>query len=103
VERLLAHANGPGDKATRDRRCVIKGPRWLLLKNGGTRRLTAVACNCESYSLHANRARFIAYVLMDDLKQMWRFRYPAAVRRCWPTLVPTCVHEPRTSTHRPCQ
>ena len=33
--------------------------------------------------LRANKALFIAYVLKDDLKQLWRFRYPAAARRFW--------------------
>jgi transposase len=33
--------------------------------------------------LQANRALFIVYVLKDDLKQLWRFRYPGAARRFW--------------------
>ena len=33
--------------------------------------------------LQANRALFIVYVLKDELKQFWRFRYPAAARRFW--------------------
>jgi transposase len=33
--------------------------------------------------LRANRALLIVYVLKDDLKQLWQFRYPAAARRFW--------------------
>ncbi len=33
--------------------------------------------------LQANRALFVVYVLKDDLKQLWRFRYPGAARRFW--------------------
>lgn len=33
--------------------------------------------------LHANKRLFIAYVLKDDLKQLWRFRYPKSARRFW--------------------
>ena len=33
--------------------------------------------------LGANRALFIVYVLKDDLKQFWRYRYPGAARRFW--------------------
>ena len=33
--------------------------------------------------LRANRALFIVYVLKDDLKQLWRYKYPGAARRFW--------------------
>jgi len=52
----IARAAGPNDPATRARRRVIKGTRWLLL---------------------------VVYVLKDDLKQLWRYRYPGAARRFW--------------------
>jgi transposase len=63
------------------RRRVIKGTRWLLLKNptrlGRTERIRLREL------LAANRALFIVYVLKDDLKRLWRFRYPGAARRWW--------------------
>jgi len=33
--------------------------------------------------LAANRALFVVYVLKDDLKRLWRYRYAGAARRCW--------------------
>ena len=33
--------------------------------------------------LAANRALFTVYVRKDDLKQLWRYHYPAAARRFW--------------------
>ncbi|MDQ2890584.1 MAG: ISL3 family transposase, partial [Gemmatimonadota bacterium] len=78
----LAHANGPNDKATRDRRRVIKGTRWLLLKN--REHVTAHHDRVRLRELlRANHALFVVYVLKDDLKQLWHFRYPAAARRFW--------------------
>jgi transposase len=78
----IARANGPNDLATRTARRVIKGTRWLLLKNRAnlTRRADRVRLK---ELLTANRPLFIAYVLKDDLKQLWRFRYPGAALRWW--------------------
>lgn len=78
----LARAGAPGDHRTRARRRVIKGTRWLLLRNRDT--LTARADRVRLRELlRANRALFIVYVLKEDLKQLWRFRYPKAARRFW--------------------
>lgn len=78
----LARAGAPGDHPTRARRRVIKGTRWLLLRNRDT--LTARADRVRLRELlRANRALFIVYVLKEDLKQLWRFRYPKAARRFW--------------------
>jgi transposase len=78
----IAQAAGPNDRATRARRRVIKGTRWLLLKNR-----TNVTKHADRVRLRellaANRALFIVYVLKDDLKRLWRFRYPGAARRFW--------------------
>ena len=61
---------------------MIKGTRWLLLRNRET--ITAPADRIRlAELLKANRALFIAYVLKDDLKQLWRFRSRAAARRFW--------------------
>lgn len=77
----VARANGPNDRPTRTARRVIKGTRWLLLKNrAGLRpedriRLTEL--------LAVNHALFVVYVLKDDLKQLWAYRSVAAARRFW--------------------
>ena len=75
-------AAGPNDRATRDRRRVIKGTRWLLLKNRANVTKPADRVRLREL-LAANRALFIVYVLKDDLKQLWRYRYPGAARRFW--------------------
>ncbi len=78
----LARAAGPNDPQTRARRRVIKGTRWLLLRN--RENITSRADHVRLRELlQANRALFKVYVLKDDLKQLWRFRYPAAAWRFW--------------------
>jgi transposase len=78
----LAKAAGPNRPAVRATRRIIKGARWLLLRNRAT--LTRHADRVRLRELlRVNRPLFIAYVLKDDLKQLWRFRYPAAARRFW--------------------
>lgn len=74
----VAQAAGPG--AVRDQRRVIKGARWLLLRNRAHLRSHAERVRLREL-LAANRALFTVYVLKDDLKQLWRFQYPAAARR----------------------
>lgn len=67
------------DKPTRK---LIKGSRWLLLKN---------AENIEkeedrtklSELLAANRSLMKAYVLKDDLKRLWQYRHPGYATRAW--------------------
>jgi len=78
----IARANGPNDQPTRARRRVIKGTRWLLLKNREHLNTWADRVRLKEL-LAANRALFTVYVLKDDLKQLWRFRYPNAARRFW--------------------
>jgi transposase len=78
----IARAAGPNAPRTRARRRVIKGTRWLLLRN--REHVTHLADRVRLRDLlRANRALFIVYVLKDDLKQLWQFRYPAAARRFW--------------------
>lgn len=78
----IARANGPNDRPTRARRRVIKGTRWLLLKN--REHVTNPADRVRLRDLlAANRALFTVYVLKDDLKQLWRYRSPHAARRFW--------------------
>jgi transposase len=70
------------DRATLARRRVIKGTRWLLLRNWENVTNAADRVRLREL-LAANRALFIVYVLKDDLKQLWRFTYPGAARRFW--------------------
>ena len=78
----LARAGGRNDLRTRARRRVIKGTRWLLLRNRAHLSTAGDRVRLREL-LAANRALFIVYVLKDDLKQLWRFRYPGAARRFW--------------------
>lgn len=75
-------AKADGTVPTRDRRRVIKGTRWLLLRNAEHLRTHAERVRLREL-LAANRALFTVYVLKDDLKQLWRFRYPRAAWRFW--------------------
>jgi len=66
----------------RDARRVIKGARWLLLRNKAN--LTARAEGVRMRELlRANRALFIVNVLKDDLKRLWQYRSRSAARRFW--------------------
>jgi transposase len=75
-------AKADGTVPTRDRRRVIKGARWLLLRNYDRLRTRVERVRLREL-LRANRALFTVYVLKDDLKQLWRFRYPGAAWRFW--------------------
>jgi transposase len=75
----IGQAAGPGP--IRAQRRVIKGTRWLLLRNAVN--LNRVERVRLRELLRVNRALFIVYVLKDDLKRLWQFRYPAAARRFW--------------------
>lgn len=59
-----------------------KGVRWLLLRDRGTLRSPAERVRLEEL-LAANRPLFIAYVLKEDLRELWRVRDPALARRWW--------------------
>jgi transposase len=76
----LARAAGPGPIRTQRR--VIKGTRWLLLRNREHLRTRADRVRLREL-LQANRSLFIVYVLKDDLKQLWRYVCPRAARRWW--------------------
>lgn len=78
----LARARGPNDRRTRVRRRVIKGTRWLLLRN--REHVTAPRDRVRLRDvLAANRPLWVVYVLKDALKQLWRYRYRAAAQRAW--------------------
>lgn len=78
----IARAQGPNRELVRAERRVIKGTRWLLLKNRSNLRSSAERVRLDEL-LEANHALFTVYVLKDDLKQLWRYRYEGAARRFW--------------------
>lgn len=82
VDETERVAKADGSIPTRDRRRVIKGTRWLLLRNYEHLRTRAERVRLREL-LRANRALFTVYVLKDDLKQLWHFRYPRAAWRFW--------------------
>lgn len=78
----VARANGSNDMPSRDRRRVVKGTHWLLLKNRENTTKKSDRVRLRDL-LKANRALFVGYVLKDDLKQPWQYSYPGAARRFW--------------------
>jgi len=77
----LARA-GRNDDHTRARRRVIKGTRWLLLRN--RENVTSLRDRVRLREvLAANRALWVVYILKDALKQLWRYRYRRAAQRAW--------------------
>lgn len=61
---------------------MIKGARWLLLRNRANLRFHDERVRLREL-LRANRALFIVYVLKDDLKHLWQYWYVGAARRFW--------------------
>ena len=67
------------DKAGRK---VVKGARWLLLRNA--RNIVRHKDRVRLKELlAANRKLATVYVLKDDLKHLWDYTYPGAARRFW--------------------
>lgn len=66
----------------RPARHLVKGSRWLLLRNreNVTREADRVRLN---ELLAANRALFTVYVLKDDLKTLWDYRHAGYALRFW--------------------
>jgi len=64
------------DRAARK---VIKGSKWLLLANRENLKQPDRIRLREL--LAANWALMKAYVMRDDLKRLWNYRYPGAARR----------------------
>ena len=81
VDRVRAdEANRLG--ADSHARRVVKGSRWLLLRNReNVTRETDQARLREL--LAANGALMITYVLKDDLKELWNCRHEGYARRFW--------------------
>ena len=63
-------------------RKVVKGARWLLLRNreNVVKRQDRVRLN---ELLSANKRLATVYVLKDDLKHLWDYRYEGAALRFW--------------------
>jgi transposase len=76
----LARAGGPG--RIRTQRRVIKGTRWLLLRNRANVTRPEDRVRLREV-LAANRPLWVVYVLKDELKQLWRYRYRGAAERAW--------------------
>jgi transposase len=62
-------------------RKVVKGARWLLLRNRETIRSEDEVTLREL--LAANRALCTVYVLKEDLKGLWNYRHPGYALRSW--------------------
>ncbi len=77
----IARAAGPNAAAVRARRRVIKGTRWLLLRNQAN--LTRSERVRLKELLAANRRLWVVYVLKDALKELWRYRYVGAATHAW--------------------
>jgi transposase len=81
VGRALPRGDPGRFQRMRERR-VFWSARWLLLRNRDHLEHSVDQVRLREL-LRANRALFIVYVLKDDLKQLWRYRYPEAARRFW--------------------
>lgn len=63
-------------------RAVIKGARWLLLRNRSNIPERAERIRLDEL-LAANRKLCTTYLLKDDLKHLWDYRYEGAARNFW--------------------
>jgi transposase len=63
-------------------RKLIKGSRWLLLRN--RQNLMRQQDRIKLYDLlQANKNLMKVYVLKEDLKRLWEYRYTKAAKRFW--------------------
>lgn len=63
-------------------RKVVKGARWLLLRNKKNLTKTEDRVRLKEL-LAANEQLATVYLLKDDLKHLWSYKYPGAARRFW--------------------
>lgn len=63
-------------------RKVVKGSRWLLLRNRENVTDPRDVVRLKEL-LTANKKLMTVYVLKDDLKHLWDYRYPGAALRFW--------------------
>ena len=72
----------PDNPHTTALRRVIKGARWLLLRNRAHVTKPTDRVRLREL-LTANKALFTVYVLKDDLKHLWDYTYVGAAQRFW--------------------
>jgi len=63
-------------------RAVVKGSRWLLLRNHGNIDKREDRVRLQEL-LAANRSLAKVYILKDDLKHLWDYHYRGAALRFW--------------------
>lgn len=63
-------------------RKVVKGARWLLLRNKKNVKKAEDRVRLKEL-LEANEKLATVYVLKDDLKHLWDYKYPGAARKFW--------------------
>jgi len=63
-------------------RKVVKGSRWLLLRNAKNLARHQDRVRLKEL-LAANRKLATVYILKDDLKHLWDYSYPGAAERFW--------------------
>jgi transposase len=68
-----------GDKAGRK---VVKGARWLLLRNRENLKKAEDRVKLDEL-LKANRKLMTAYVLRDDLRRLWDYRHAGYAAKFW--------------------
>ena len=68
-------------RADKPARQVVKGARWLLLRN--PENVSSQERIKLRELLAANRTLMVVYVLKDDLKHLWDYRYEGAAKRFW--------------------
>jgi transposase len=68
-------------RADRRSRQVVKGARWLLLKNRDSLKPGEDVTLDEL--LATNHALFVVYVLRDALKDLWSYRHAGYAARAW--------------------
>jgi len=66
---------------SRRERAVVKGARWLLLRNAENLKRDDRVKLREL--LHANRRLATVYILKDDLKSLWEYRLPSYALQFW--------------------
>jgi len=69
-------------RGNRPARRIVKGARWLLLRNRENVERPEDRVRLKEL-LAANRALFKVYVLRDDLKHLWAYRYLTHAERFW--------------------
>lgn len=69
-------------KDDESQREIIKGTRWLLLRNPDNLPRPQDRVRLKEL-LDANQRIAKAHILREDLKQLWDYKYPGAARRFW--------------------